>query len=412
MNINKMKILQINKFYWNKGGSEAAYFALSSLLKKHGHVVIPFSMKDERNQYSDYEQYFVNNISYDCGSITNKLSAAMRIIYSFDAKSKMRALLIKEHPQLAHFHIFQHQISVSAFSPLIKENIPIILTLHDLKPLCPNYKMLTHDGICERCKGNRFYNCLLHSCTKGTRLGSLINTIEMYIHYAMGYYQNVDHYIAVSKFYREKMIEFGFSQEKVSYIPNSIDVTRYSIGSDNDYGLYFGRLSEEKGLETLLLALKSVPDIHFKIVGTGPLESKLKSMQEDAQLKNVIFLGFKSGEELQKLIEEASFTVVPSTWYENCPMTILESFAACKPVIGARIGGIPELIDEGVDGFTFMSGNSEELAMRMKDLWQNKLLRTEMGRKGRNKVERDFSPELQYKRTISLYDSVLNNRSK
>ena len=253
-----MRVLQVNKFHWLKGGSEAVYFSVSKLLELHGHKVIPFSMKDPRNINTPYEKYFVDHISYDSGGLEEKLSAAFKVIYSFDARKKMELLLQEVVPDLGHFHIFQHQISPSVFRPLRKKGIPIILTLHDLKPMCPNYKMLTHDGICERCKGRNFYNCFFHRCSKGSAINSLVNTIEMYLHYAMKYYQNVDKYIAVSDFLRVKMIEYGFPPEQVIHIPNFVDPCSFAFSDiDNGYCLYFGRLSEEKGLTTLLKASES-----------------------------------------------------------------------------------------------------------------------------------------------------------
>lgn len=400
-------ILQISKFYHMKGGSETAYFGLSYLLQKNGHTVIPFAMKDDRNVPSEYERFFVENVDYELGGLASKISAAGKIIYSFDARNKMSALLGEVKPDLAHFHIFQHQISPSVFGPLKAKGIPLVLTLHDLKPICPNYKMLTHDGICERCKGRKFYHCFLNKCSKGSSLKSLINTFEMYFHYAMGYYQSVDKFIAASNFHRNKMIEFGFPARQIVHIPNFIDTSQFTCSdSDLGYGLYFGRLSDEKGVPTLLKALICHRDKTFYIVGSGPLEVSLKQFASDHNLDNVKFVGYKTGDELNKMIMEASYTVLPSECYENCPMSVLESFAMGKPVIGARIGGIPELINEGVDGMTFESGNADDLAEKMLMLWDSPEQRKTMGKSGREKVEREYNPEIHYERIMSVYHEV------
>ena len=148
-----MNILFINKFFWDKGGSEAVYFGEMDLLEKHGHTVIPFSMQDERNHASEYSKYFVSNINYETATKYEKFVSASRIIYSFEAKRKITELLENIKIDVAHFHIFQHQISPSVFGPLKKAGIPIVLTLHDLKPMCPNYQMYTQGHICEKCKG-------------------------------------------------------------------------------------------------------------------------------------------------------------------------------------------------------------------------------------------------------------------
>jgi len=406
-----MNILFINKFYWDKGGSEAVYFGEISLLEKNGHTVIPFSMQDERNHPSEYSRYFVSNINYDTATKFEKLVAASRIIYSFEAKNKISKLLKENHIDIAHFHIFQHQISPSVFAPLKKAGIPIVLTLHDLKPMCPNYQMYTHGHTCEACKGHKYYNCLLNSCTKGSRTKSFINTIEMYFHHIMGYYRNVDRYIAVSNFFREKMSDFGFDKNNIEYIPNFIDTNRFKYNPcDKSYALFLGRLSSEKGVDKLLVACEMRPEIPVIIAGTGPKEEELKKITKDKGLNNVSFVGFKSGDDLLTLITEASFTILPSQWYENCPMSILESMAVGTPVIGAHIGGIPELIEENVDGYTFNATEPTSLSEKMQLLWNNPNLRAEMGRKGSEKVHKRNAPEKHYKDLIYLYNSLLHKQ--
>lgn len=404
-----MNILSINKFFWRKGGSESVFFGEKKMLERHDHTVIPFSMHGAKNEPSEYSKYFVSEVDYSKSGVLNRLSSAAKIIYSFEARRKMDQLLSDQTVNLAHFHIFQHQISPSVFGSLKKRNIPIVLTLHDLKPICPSYKMYVNGSVCEECKGHKFYNCFKNRCTKGSALGSMINTIEMYFHYMMRYYQNVDRYIAVSHFYRDKMIDFGFEEGKISYLPNYIDAAEYDPATpDKGYVLYFGRLSEEKGITVLFDAARSVPDVPIYIVGTGPLEYQLKKQAESDGLSNIHFWGFKTGDELKQLLSEAMTIVVPSEWYENCPMTILEAFAAGKPVIGADIGGIPELIENNVDGFTFPPGNSKKLAERIQWIWKNRDKAQDMGMSGRIKVEKHFNAEVHYNGLLEIYESVLD----
>lgn len=403
-----MEILSVNKFFWKKGGSEAVFFAEKELLESHGHRVIPFSMQCKQNLDSEYAKYFVNEVDYSHASALEKINSALKIIYSFDAKKKMQWLLSEHNPQLAHFHIFQHQISPSVFGPLRDKNIPIILTLHDLKPMCPNYQMYVNGQVCEKCMNRKFYHCFLNSCTKDSRFKSLINTVEMYLHYLLGYYQNVDKYIAVSQFHRNKMIEFGFSPDIIDLIPNSVEpeVFRYSA-NDEGYGIFVGRLSKEKGVDTLIKAAAICPDIPIKIIGSGPEENELKKIIEQNMIKNVELLGYKSGNELRNLIANASFSVITSVIYENCPMSILESFSTGKPVIGSNIGGIPELIDENNDGFTFIPGDEISLAEKMCYLWKNKAERIEMGRIGRDKILKKYTPDKHYEQLLATYKTVI-----
>ena len=404
----QMNIISVNKFFWQKGGSEAVFFGEKALLESRGHTVVPFSMADEKNLPSDYSRYFVSNIDYATAGGAAKLRSAMNIIYSFEAKSKMKQLLRDFRPDVAHFHIFQHQISPSVFGPLKKQGVPLVLTLHDLKPICPTYKMYTNDHVCEACKGRKFYNCFVNSCTKGSRFKSLINTVEMYLHYLLGYYQNVERYIAVSSFYRDKMIEYGFSPEQVVYIPNYIDAARFERPyADEGYGLFFGRLSYEKGLDHLLDAATLNPDIPLYIAGTGPSEEALKQLAQDRGLDNIRFLGFVSGDALFDLIAKAAFTVMPSIWYENCPMSVLESLALQTPVIGADIGGIPELVRHDADGYIYEAGNSEALAATMKKMMTDAPRRQAMGQAGREKIISDFNEETHYQKLMDVYKDII-----
>lgn len=403
-----MKLLFVNKYYWKKGGSESVFFSEKQMMEDAGHNVIPFSMASNKNEQTPYSKYFVDEVDYDKGGLVNKFSSAAKIIYSFDAKSKMKSLLREFPPDLAHFHIFQHQISPSVFGPLKQKKVPIILTLHDLKPICPSYKYYVNGKVCEACVGGKFINCFKNKCTKGSTLGSLVNTVEMYFHSAMGYYKNVDRYIAVSLFYKQKMIEAGYPDEQISYLPNYIDANEFTPDcEDKGYMLYFGRLSEEKGISTYLDSALQNQDIPYYIVGTGPLEDELKDKVTANQISNVHFLGFKQGEELKKLLSQSTCVVVPSEWYENCPMTILEAYAAGRPVIGAKIGGIPELIEVGIDGLTFEPGNAQELTEKISWIWDNRSMAREMGLKGRKKIEEKFNAQLHYAGLMAIYNSVL-----
>lgn len=402
-----MKILSVNKFFWSKGGSETVFFSEKELLEKHGHTVIPFSMKSDKNFDSPYSKYFVEYVDYSSPSLVTKIKNASKIIYSFDARNKMRQLLKVELPHVAHFHIFQHQISPSVFKPLKHCNVPIILTLHDLKPMCPNYTMYTNEQVCEKCKGGKFYNAILNKCTKNSGFGSAINALEMYFHKAMGYYRQVDKFIAVSNFYLEKMVEFGFPREKLVYLPNAVNVDEFTKAqSVSDYALYFGRLSDEKGVKTFIEAACHNPSVIHKIVGTGPSLKFLENFIKDKRLNNVEILGFKSGEDLKKLIREALVVVVPSVWYENCPMTILESFASSRPVIGADIGGITELIDHEYDGFLFQPNNVFQLSNYIDYFNRNPDVANVFGDRGLLKVKEKFNEKVHLEKLLEVYNSL------
>ena len=404
-----MNILQINKYFWLKGGADKVFLDTVDMLRHHGHQVAPFSMKDSHNRRDPFERFFVDTVDYEVGGVSNQLASAGKLLFSFDARRKMRGLLREFQPELAHFHIFQHQISPSVFGPLLQRNIPLVLSLHELKPLCPNYKMLVAGKVCERCRGRRFYHCALNRCTQNSFSKSLLNVAEMYLHHLVfDYYHRVSAYIAVSQFYRSKMIEYGFPSERIFYLPNCIDTDKYlPCDADDGHVVFFGRLSEEKGVATLIEAMSQHPETLLVVAGDGPQRPALERRARDLSMTNVRFTGHLSAAQTGQLVSRSRLTVLPSIWYENCPMSVLESFAWGKPVLGSRIGGIPELIEEGVDGMMFEPGNAGELSDKIGCLLHNQGAARDMGMAGRRKVEEKYSASTYYGRLMAVYGQVL-----
>ncbi|MBU3107658.1 glycosyltransferase family 4 protein [Clostridium gasigenes] len=405
-----MKILMANKFYYIKGGSETYYFGLKNILEAKGHEVIPFAMKDERNFSSSYEKYFVDNIDYSNMNIIDKIKGASKIIYNFQAKRKIEEIINDTKPDLVHLHIFQHQISPSILHAIKRKNIPIIYTVHDLKSVCLNYKMLNNNNICEKCKGNKFYQCALNKCVKNSMFKSSINVLEGYLHELIGSYKLIDMFVTPSEFYRDKLIEFGVPKNKIKFIPNFIDISKFKPSYKNDgYYLYLGRLSEEKGLNTLIRAFTNIPEAKLKIVGNGPIEMDLKKYVNDNNILNIEFEGFKQGEELEYVIKNSKFVVIPSEWYENCPMSVIESMAYGKPVIGADIGGIPELIGNNC-GYIFKSGSVNDLTNKIKEtLYIDDKQLEERGKNARKRVEDLYGEEKHYCEILKNYKEIINN---
>lgn len=357
-----MKILMVNKFFYIKGGSETYYFALKRKLEEEGHQVIDFSMKDEKNFESPYSDFFVNNVDYSGNSsLSAKLKMACNIIYSQEAKEKFESLVLKEKPDIVHLHIFQHQISPSILDVCKKYNIPTVYTAHDLKMICLNYKMMHHGRICEDCRDGHIYHCAFNKCVKDSFSKSCINTIEGYLHKWRKSYDAIDYIITPSDFYRQKFIEFGVIPERVVHIPNFLDREKPSVNKRDDnkrYFLYFGRLSEEKGILTLINAMEGI-DSDLYIVGSGPLRSEIESYISQQKLSNIKLMGFKSGQELIDIVGNAEAVVLPSEWYENGPYSAIEALQVGRPIIGAKIGGIPELVNN--NGYLFKMGNNESL---------------------------------------------------
>lgn len=403
-----MNILSVNKYFFLKGGAETYYFLLNKLLQEKGYDVTTFSMKDKRNAASPFENYFVDSIDYYEKNIFKKMHYASKVIYSIEAKKKIGRLIRDTNPELVHLQNFYHQLSPSILHEIKKYNLPVVFTAHDLKLLCPNYQMLCKGEICEKCKGHKYYQCVLNRCLKDSTAASLVSMAEMYFHQMLKSYDNIDIIITPSAFYRSKFIEFGFSPEKVVHIPNFIETQRYKPNyCSNGYIAYFGRLSKEKGILTLIKAMKEIKNTELYIIGDGPLRAEIEKYTEEAGMGNVKLLGFKSGEELDSLIRNCYFTVLPSEWYENAPLSVLEAMACGKAVIGADIGGIPELVQHGRTGLIFESKNSEQLSEQLNDLCTHPQRVMEMGREARRRVEREFGENEHFEKIEGIYKRLL-----
>lgn len=363
-----MKILMVNKFFYIKGGSETYYFALKKKLEHEGHTVVDFSMQDEKNCESPYASYFVKNVDYAKEtSVFSKIGMALNIIYSREAKRKFEELVIREKPDVVHLHIFQHQLSPSILDICKKYDIPTVYTAHDLKMVCLNYKMMHHGRICEDCRDGNLFHCARNRCVKDSFAKSCINTAEGYLHRWRKSYDAIDYIITPSRFYKEKFEQFGVQSERLVHIPNFLDRKTPIVALRTDcekYYLYFGRLSEEKGVLTLVKAAERAGVLLY-IVGTGPLKETIEIFIAEKKLTNVKMLGFKSGQELVNLVGNAKAVVLPSEWYENGPYSAIEALQVARPIIGADIGGIPELINR--NGFLFESGNVTALSECLRD---------------------------------------------
>lgn len=357
-----MIILMVNKFYYIKGGSETYYFALKRLLESKGHTVVDFSMQDDKNFVSPYSDYFVKNVDYNNKEgIFSRIKAAADIIYSYEAKRKFERLVNEVKPDCIHLHIFQHQISPSILDVIKKYHIPTIYTAHDLKMLCPNYKMMHHGKLCEQCRGGKYFYCVLNKCVKDSYLKSCVNVVEGYVHRWRHSYDAINVIITPSLFYKKIFEKFGINCNRVIHIPNFIDFNKHEIEFSEDrenYYLYYGRLSKEKGIMTLIKAVENL-NVQLKIAGTGPLEEDVRQYVADKKISNIMFLGFKTGKDLSNIVGNAKAIILPSEWYENGPYSAIEALQLGRPIIGADIGGIPELIDN--NGYLFKSRNIDSL---------------------------------------------------
>lgn len=418
-----MKILQVHKYFTRKrgGGSVTAFLEMVKALSERGHVVSVFSMQDKNNEPTPYSKYFTEHFDLNKKSgIGEKIKNSIKIIYNFEARNKLEKLIQEEKPEIAHLHNFYHYLSPSIISPLKKHNIPVVMTLHDYKIICPDYKLFNKGTTCEKCKGGKYYNCFFNRCIKESFSKSFLAMIEAYVHRILKSYEKVDIFIAPGLFMKNKCIEFGIPEDKIKVIRNIVNTESlqkeidYSLKEKN-YFLYYGRLSEEKGINDLIQAAsklneeKMLGENELYIAGKGPEEGKLKKLVAGLGLENKIkFLGFKLGKELLDTIRQSKFVVVPSIWYDNSPMVITESQLSKKPVIVSDLGGSRESIIDGTTGIVFKAGDIEDLAQKIKKiLVLPEEERETMGQKGFDNILKINDSEKIYQDMLDIYKSLL-----
>ena len=377
-----MRILLVNKFHYRKGGAETYYLTVGSELERMGHEVAYFSMRHPDNLPCEWDKYFVTQREYN--NVKNPLKAArdgMALIYSPEAKRNFQALCEEFRPDVVHLNNVHRQITLSILdATYLRENrAPVFYTAHDYVTVCPGYLMLDGDGrVCDAClEDGRFRHCIERRCVKGSRAKSALAAMEASFNRAHKSNRRIDRVIAPSRFMRSKLIEGGWPEDKVVFLQNFADeaiLERASeAGADttdreNPYLLFFGRLSAEKGVDTLLrafdAALPNLPqDMRLVVVGDGPDAADFKTLASSLGCASRIeFAGYQTGGALQSYVEGASLAVSSSRWRENMPYSIVEAFAAGTPVVGTDIGGIPELVLDGETGFICEPENFESMA--------------------------------------------------
>lgn len=384
-----MNILVVNWAWYPTGGDWTYVENVVNIYQQQGHHVVPFSMKDDRNLPSEYNKYFIENIDYkkvNKRSISAGVKVVMKSIYSFEAQENLEKLLDDVNIDFAHINVIHHYITPTILKILKKRNIPIIWTLHEYTPICPDSIFVSHGQVCERCFGGKFYNCITHSCKKGSYLASTVAALENYVHKYLNYYAYVDYFVCPSIFQLEKYKQFNFFNDKLVQIYHGYDYAEIEKAkltqtqTTERYIVFVGRLERIKGAHTLLKAIRSFPQIKLKIIGDGTQEAELLAFKNEYRLDNVDFLGKKTKAEVLQLVKGADFLICPSECYEVLGFTVVEAMALGKPVIGAAIGGIPELVINNYTGLLFEPGNAAQLSERIQLLYDNESLVTEMGK--------------------------------
>lgn len=411
-----MRILLVNYRYFISGGPEKYMFNIKKILEEHGHEVIPFSIHSNKNVETEYSKYFVEPIGsrdatyFDEYKKTPKTIWQMitRSVYSLKVKKAIKKEIADVNPDIVYTIHFVNKVSPSVLKGAKEMGVPVVSRLSDYFLLCPRFDFLRDKKICEDCLTCGYKSCIKYRCVKGSRATSMIRVFSMKVHKWLHVYDNVDAFVTPSNFLKQKLVANGYNAEKIHCIP-TFTTSKTEVGKPvvGTYGLYFGRIDEEKGVETVVKAYEKMPDKSLKIMGNDDTDEgkKLKLYVDNNGLKNIEFLGFKSGAELEEIIKGARFTLIPSIWYDNLPNTALESFQYSKPVIASNIGSLPELVEDGVNGYLFEAGNAEQLAEKIKLLDDDKKVEI-MGANSRSKLEDRFAPEKHYQALIDLFEKV------
>lgn len=413
-----MRILLVNYRYFISGGPEKYMFNIKKMLEENGHEIIPFSIHSNKNVETEYSKYFVEPIGsrdatyFEECKKTPKVIAQMlsRSIYSVEVEKAIQKEIKDIKPDLVYIIHFVNKLSPSVIRGAKKLGVPVILRLSDYFLLCPRFDFMYNKKPCEECLTKGYMSCIKKRCVKGSLFASVIRVFSMKVHQMMNIYEDIDAFITPSEYLKDKLIANGFDEKKITCIPtftaSKSEVSEPCIGM---YGLYFGRVTEEKGVDTVVKAYEMMPDRHVKIMGDDTTDEakRLKDYIADKKIKNVEFVGFKAGEELEEIIKGARFTLIPSIWYDNLPNTALESFQYSKPVIASNIGSLPELILDGVNGYLFKPGDPGELCKKIKLLDDDDLVK-EMGSASRSRLEERFAPKTHYDALLNIFNRVKN----
>lgn len=415
-----MKILLVNYRYFISGGPEKYMFNIKKMLEDNGHEVVPFSIHSNKNVETKYSKYFVEPIGgrdatyFDEVKKTPKSIWQMltRSIYSFEVEKAIKKEIKDVKPDLVYIIHFVNKLSPSVISGAKKMGVPVVLRLSDYFLLCPRFDFMYEKKVCEDCLTKGYMSCIKKRCVKGSLFASIVRVFSMKFHKAINVYKGVYAFITPSEFLKKKLSLNGFEKEKIYCIP-TFTASKTKIGNPEigSYGLYFGRVTEEKGVETVIKAYEKMPEYTVKIMGDDTTEEakRLKKYVENHKIKNIEFLGFKSGEELEQVIKGARFTLIPSIWYDNLPNTALESFQYSKPVIASNIGSLPELVVDGENGYLFNPADAEDLIKKIKLLDDDSVVER-MGLASRKRLEDRFSPKTHYEALMDVFNRAVKQK--
>lgn len=388
-----MRVLIVHAAYQQFGGEDSVVRAERELLERHGDEVFLYTRhNDEIKEFG----------------ITEKAAFFPQTVYSWKSSDEISDVVRSFRPDVAFVHNVYPLISPSAYRTLHALGVPAVQVLHNFRPFCPNGFFYTQGQVCEACKGGNYLNAIAKRCYKESYPLSALYAATMGANRITGGFDKIAGFICLTEFFKIKMKEAGVADSRLFVRPNFVYAppltpTANGVGK---YALYLGRLSPEKGCWTMIHAFEKIPQIPLKIIGTGPQENELREYVKQKGIANIEFLGFKSGDEKWQLLRNSLCLVLPSEWYENFPVTVLEGFMASKPVVASRMGGLPYIVEDEKSGLLFEAGKPEQLAAKIQQLVNDPAAALRMGARGRELSETKYGPEQGYKNLMSIFSQV------
>jgi len=394
-----MKILIVHNHYLQKGGEDSVAQSEFNLLKAYGH---------------DVRLYERSNKEIENSSLFEKLRYLFEMRWSRRSYNDIRKILKSFRPDVVHFHNIFVVLTPSVFSACKDEGIPIVVSLHNFRLICPNGLFLRNNRLCEECaKKKSFWSSIFYGCYRKSRLATAVLADSLQYHWKRNtWIDMIDAYIMATDFGRQKYINFGIPKDKIMLKPNISYPNLFEQQKEEGYALYVGRLSKEKGVEVLLKAWKQIQGYQLKIMGDGPLSSDLKSYADKHNITNVEFLGFVTSEEYLKYMQGASFLIIPSVCYENFPCVVSEALACGIPILASDLGGMPEIIKDQKTGILFKPGNIDDLVEKINSVIHSKEYLCEMRLNVLKEYEKKYSPEENHKILMTVYDKVIKKELK
>ncbi len=389
-----MRVLLVHCFYRSSApsGEDSVYRNEKKLLEDNGHQVIT------------YEKF---NDELDNNSVLKKILAGTEFVWSQNAFNEITSIIKKNKPDVAHFHNIFPQISTSAYVACKKLGIPVVQTLHNYRYICPAGLLQRNNKPCEKCIKGSLISSLIHKCYRNSLMATLPMASMIAFNRVTGNFRNnVDSYIALTEFAKNRFIEGGLPAEKISIKPNFVSSHEVSQHPNGNYAIFVGRLTQEKGVATLIEACKNTKHIPVKILGDGELKKQLESICILYDL-NVEFLGNQSNSNAINMINNSKFLIIPSECYEGFPVVVAEAYACGKPVLGSKIGSLDEIIIENVTGRKFTYGSANALADGMLKMWDDTSMLQRMSENALATFTDKYSPEVNLKMLLSIYDKVM-----